>query len=129
VGIQTFDEILPNPQGVTFVNADGTTIKVVAGQSLQRIRIDGLIATNTDTIAHVARLYINLAAVNYLLGSVSIPAGAGTLGAAGIDLLAGAIPGVDSTIALAPGQFLTVSMEVAVVLTFTVTVASLGGQL
>jgi hypothetical protein len=129
MGIQTFDEILPSLLGVTFVNADGVTIKVVAGNSLQRLRCDGLIATNTDTIAHVARLYLNLAAVNYLLGSVSIPAGAGTLGAPGIDLIAGALPAAVSTIVLGPGQFLTLSMEVAVVATFTVAVAALGGQL
>ena len=72
---------------VSFANADGTTIKTIltagATAGASGSRIDTLFATNTDTgNAYVLQLSIQKSGVDYIIGEVNVPLGAGTNGSA-----------------------------------------------
>lgn len=58
-------------------------------------RIDVLQAVNTDTVAHELSIWLDNAPTAHGIGSVTLPAGAGT----------GAIPAVDVFAALLPASF------------------------
>lgn len=73
--------IVPNVlRDLTYVinNATGTTVSVAyTPTGTNGARIDSINITSTDTIAHDIQIYIQKSSVNYLLGTVPVPAGAG----------------------------------------------------
>lgn len=62
-------------------NASGTTLQTFLAGSTDGLRIKSLIATNGDSTARVLQIVKTVSAVDYILGEVSVPAGAGTDGA------------------------------------------------
>lgn len=67
----------------SFANADGTSFKSVFSAGASGSRIDTLFGTNTDTAnAYVVQLSIRKSSVDYVIGEVNIPIGAGTNGSA-----------------------------------------------
>ncbi len=67
----------------SFVNADGIAFKTVCIPGANGIRIDSLIASNSDAAnAYVVQLAIQASGVDYPIGEVAIPIGAGTNGVA-----------------------------------------------
>lgn len=73
----------PQTPVAQFENADGTSFKTVHTAGAEGSRIDTLIGTNTDTVsAYVVQLALQKSAVDYVIGEVSIPIGAGTNGSA-----------------------------------------------
>jgi len=127
VGLSTFDEVQPIVNGVTILNADGTAPKSITTAQTSRIRVDSILVSNTDTIAHVVRLYALISAVAYLIGSVSVPAGQGTAGTPAIDLLASALPITQVGIALAASVTLQASVEVVMTGATVLTINVVGG--
>lgn len=129
MGLSQLEEKTPFEQQQTFANADGTALKDVASLTTSNYRIDAIFVTSTDTAARVIDLYWNNGGADSLLGSANVPAGAGTGGAATVDLVA-------TILGTSPGQFvlpathkLRASMESAVTAAKTVDVTALGGTL
>jgi hypothetical protein len=71
----------PANGAVTFLNADGTTAKAVYTGSTGPFHVTAILLTNSDSVARVIDILLRIGATNYLVGSVSIPAGAGLAGA------------------------------------------------
>lgn len=55
------------------------------GQFSQPWQVDAIIVFNNDTVVHHVDLYLNNGATAFQYGSVTVPAGAGTAGAAPVD--------------------------------------------
>lgn len=67
----------------SFANADASSFKTVHAAGTLGSRIDTLIGTNTDTSnAYVIQLAVQISGVDYIIGEVTIPIGAGTNGSA-----------------------------------------------
>jgi hypothetical protein len=73
----------PKTPVVSFANADGTAFKsVFTGGSLGS-RLDSISVSNSDTVnAYVIQFAMQKSGIDYVLGEVSIPLGAGTNGTA-----------------------------------------------
>lgn len=77
-----FIATIKNPS-TQFVNADGTAFKSLMSAAANGTRVDTVIATNTDVSnAYVIQLAVQKSGVDYVLGEVNIPIGAGTNGVA-----------------------------------------------
>jgi hypothetical protein len=64
----------------TFQNSDGTTSKAIfTGGANAGSRIDTVTITSTDTAAQVMNVYSNDGTTDHPIGTVNIPAGAGTV--------------------------------------------------
>ncbi|MGJ7484347.1 hypothetical protein ACSFA2_03760 [Variovorax sp. LT2P21] len=71
----------PKTPVVVFANADGTTFKTIATGGTLGTRIDSISASNGDAAtANVLQLAVQVSGVDYVLGEVPIPIGAGTNG-------------------------------------------------
>lgn len=127
MSIQTFDERTVLIQPVLMVPGDGTTTKVIVAANSSDRRIDALMVSNRDTIAHVLNLTSVLGGVTTQLGSVSIPAGQGYAGTPSIDILAACFPATQVGVNLTPSATLNVSMVVAIQATFDVSLTAFGG--
>ena len=81
---------------VAIANADGSTIKTICSGATNGTKIESLIVSSTDTSARDVTLYMTISSVNYILGTVSIPANSGNTNAlVSIDILRNAqIPGL-----------------------------------
>lgn len=74
---------IPKNPATSFANADATAFKTVMSAGTLGSRIDSLFATNGDpTNAYVLQLAVQKSGVDYVIGEVTIPLGAGTNGAA-----------------------------------------------
>jgi hypothetical protein len=76
---------ISTPQTPTgqFENADGTSFKTLFTAGSDGSRVDSLLGTSTDTVsAYVVQLALQKSSVDYVIGEVSIPIGAGTNGSA-----------------------------------------------
>ncbi len=81
------------------VNADGTTNKSLGiSAPAAGTRVKSLHITSDDTAAQVLQLIATIATVDYVLGEISVPAGAGTDGAtSAVNGLAGTrMPGLQT---------------------------------
>lgn len=74
---------LPKTPTGTFANADATAFKSLLTAGTSGSRVDTLIGTNTDAAnAYVVQLAVQKSGVDYVIGEVSVPIGAGTNGSA-----------------------------------------------
>jgi hypothetical protein len=125
--LSAFDERNALNAFFNFVNGSGTTLQTILGASGNTIRIDHIIASNSDTIAHVIDVYIGTGGDMHQIGSASIPAGTGHGGVPALDVLplltSPALPGI----VLQQTQALQAAMEVAVVGAFIVVTVFMGG--
>ena len=124
----------PQHYEVTIANADASNAKNVGTGGSNGTIVRALQATSTDTGARVVQIGISVASTFYLLGSVSVPAGAGNDGATpAVDLLnSGLLPGlpVDENgmhyLILLSGEILQVLSTTTVTAAKTVTVQGFG---
>lgn len=73
----------PKTPVLAFANADGTTFKTLATGGSLGTRIDSVAASNGDAAnPAILQLAIQVSGVDYPLGEVTVPAGAGTNGTA-----------------------------------------------
>ncbi len=106
--------------GFQFVNGTGTTVTTVVTAGANGSRISALTATSTDTAQRILDIYVQPggSGTAYLIGSVTIPIGAGTGGAAAVNLLnALQLAGYvleDGSIGLGINDKLQIAAEVAV---------------
>lgn len=66
--------------GVSFVNADGTTLKIVCSGGLNDSDLKCLMATSTDTSALNVKITLSNTSVDQIIGTVNVSANAGTDG-------------------------------------------------
>jgi hypothetical protein len=90
------------------------------------MQLDSILGMNSDSIAHVVNVGIYITGSLFFAGSVSIPAGAGTLGTPAVDILAGAFPPGALPLWLDTLHGVTIWLSVAIV-TGSVHVHALGG--
>lgn len=86
----------PKNYKVQIANADGQTAKTVATGGSNGTKIVSLNLSSTDTSARDIQIVITRSGTSYILGTVSVPIGAGnTSGAAAVDALrSGQVPGL-----------------------------------
>jgi hypothetical protein len=78
----------PQAATVNIANGDGQTLKTVCTPGSNGSKIIGLIATSTDTSARDVTVYRTNSAVDYPLGTTTVPITAGTIAATnGVNLL------------------------------------------
>lgn len=125
----------PNTPAAAFVNADGTTFKTVMTAGSSGSRVESLFGTNTDPgVATVVQLALQKSSVDYVLGEVTVSAGAGTNGSTkSIAMLNTTdLPGLAYTEAgalfLASGVALRARVKVAVAGSYTVQITGVAGD-
>lgn len=128
----------PKITPAAFTNADAAnTKKTIATAGSAGMKVVSVHATSTDTSARVAQLWLTRSATSYLLGSISVPAGAGNDGATAVaDLMGygvfGAFP-VDSDgqhyVFLENGDTLQASFTTQVTAAKEIDVVSIAGNL
>lgn len=127
MGLQIFDERTVLTAVKLMLPADGTAaVSILPVHSSDR-RVDSIIVSNRDTIAHVCNLTLVAGAVTVELGSVSVAASAGYLGTPGVDILASCLPATVVGLAMPPAGSLNLSLSVALVATFDLSVTVNGG--
>jgi hypothetical protein len=125
-----------NNSAVTFVNADGTAYKTVFTAAADDSDLKALIVASNDTSAVNIEISVTRSAVDYVIGTVNVPIGAG-MSATGaqpaVDLLnSSSMPGLplDSAgkryLPLKTGDTVKVRPLAAVTSTKTVYVTALG---
>ncbi len=73
----------PKTPVVAIVNADGTAFKNVITGGALGTRVDSLAVSNGDAAnANVLQLAVQVSGIDYVIGEVAVPIGAGTNGAA-----------------------------------------------
>jgi hypothetical protein len=127
VSLQQFDERNPVQVGVGIVAANTTTDVAIISAAALDTRIDSVLATNTDTIPHVVGLRVGIGGGAYSLGTVSVPAGAGTGGAPTVDVLASGFPTTQVGFILKNGNTLSGHVEVTMVGGSYVHLVAIGG--
>lgn len=80
MGVSIYDERQPILGQTIILLADGTAWKTLVPASSGLFRVDDVLVTNSDTIAHDVELSIRTGGAEYIVGSVTIPAGQGYLG-------------------------------------------------
>jgi len=117
------------------VNADGTGKKTIVTPVGAGTRLKTLIVCSDDTSQRTLQLVKTVAAVDYILGEVDIPVGAGTDGAtAAVDFFAGTrlkglqTDGISKWIDVASGTTLSLQAKVAVTAAKTIYIAGEGGD-
>jgi hypothetical protein len=78
----------PKQPKVQITNANGTTAQTLYACDADGTKVTGLIATSTDTVARDLQILVTRSATDYVLATVTIAAGAGTVaGTAPVNLL------------------------------------------
>lgn len=129
VGLTQFDEVSPFLGITTFANADGTGGKALTPSVATRLRLDGLVATNSDSVDHVVNLEVDPGSGGVHFLSATIPHGAGVGGVQAVDVLALAMPTNLVGFVIPGNSQLFAKMAVAVAGGQLVTVAPVGGYL
>lgn len=62
-------------------NADASNLKTLVTAGASGTKVTGINLSSTDTVSRVIQLWITRSSVNYLIGSVTVVAGAGNDGA------------------------------------------------
>lgn len=123
----------------TIVNADAQTQKTLFTAGANGSKVEALQVASSDTVARDISFYITRTAVNYLIGTVSIPAGSGQPAAPAatpsVDILRSLqIPGLaydafgNRYLYLKSGDTLTMNAPVSITAAKTVTAFAQGGD-
>jgi hypothetical protein len=127
MGLSQLEEVQPLQEQFRWTNASGTGTNNAANTAAGRYRIDGILVTNTDTIAHVIRYYYATGGQVRLIGSVNVPAGQGTGGTPPVDCLPALIGTSQWQMVLPVGDLILISFEVAIVSPYLVDMVFFGG--
>jgi hypothetical protein len=129
MGLQSFDERIPVVGVLHILAAGGTAYANVVAQNLGTYRIDDILLSNSDTIAHVVVIAVRSGATDYPLASISVPAGAGSGGVAPVAVAATQLPIGQSGWLFANTQDLRAKVEVVMTGATFVDVVAYGGLL
>lgn len=127
MGLSQFDETVPRVSQLVLNSGNGTTPATVWDWGTDVARVDAAFVSNNDVIPHVVDLILNNGSVATLLGSASVPAGAGYGGAPAVDVVAAVLVSALNGLPLGIGDFLQVGVEVAITAAFEVHVSMFGG--
>ena len=128
MGLSTFDEQIPLNATKTLVNGMGTTYQTLVNPPSNNLRIDAILAANSDAIDHVLNIALFAGGDDFQIVSVNVPAGAGSGGVNPVDVLgSGPLP-IQGGFVLWPGNSVDVQVEVAVVGGADVRITALGGS-
>ena len=98
-GLGQFSPTQPFTSPITFTSADTTVAKTLSGAINGPWRLFAILISSDDTAVVVVDIFLRIVATNYLLGSISVPAGTGHNGVAAVDWvtfnLPAAINGLD----------------------------------
>jgi hypothetical protein len=128
MGLSQFDETYPVNITTAILAIHGTTPLPNNNSGVGACRIDQIWATNDDAIPHVVSVGYYQGGANFLMGSVSVPVGAGFAGTPGIELLSAILGAQNQGIVLQSADYCGVGVEVAMVGTSRITLVFLGGQ-
>jgi hypothetical protein len=129
MGLSQFDETIGTVKQYPLAPADGIVVQDLWDTAPYQSRIDVIVAGNSDVIPHVVRFYYSTGGTTTLLGSVSVPAGAGTLGTPTVDMLAAFPVGLQAGMLMPPGTILQVQNEVVAGAATAVDVTAFGALL
>lgn len=114
--------------GVSIANADGTTKKTLYTPGAAGSRVDQIRVTSTDTANVILVVSLTISGVDYPLGEVQVPAGAGTDGSTSwIDALSSL--NLDESLFIAAGTTLKVNAKAAVTAGKTVYAVPFAGDM
>jgi hypothetical protein len=91
------------------------------------VRYDAITSVNTDSVSHNVSLYLWAVGINHLLGTVTVPTGAGTGGVAPVDLLAALRPADQKWVVVPPNWKLRFAFTTAVGAGATLELLAVGG--
>lgn len=126
--LQIFDERAPANAACYIQAAQGLNPVTLRTAGSVGGRIDDVLMSNSDTIAHVIIFGMTIGANPYVIASISVPAGAGSGGTAPVRLFDTQMPVQQAGWVLNPLGVVTAAVEVAVAATKTVTIVALGGD-
>lgn len=123
----------PNVVGVSFVNADGTTAQDLVEAGTDGTKVFSASAINTDTVDNIIDVWLHDGTDAFLVGSVSVPAGAGTDGGAtpAVNLFQAAdMPWLDSDgeVFLPNGWKVQAAPQTAVVASYEIAIVCFAGN-
>jgi len=113
--------------GTTFAAADTTVAKNILTAPGGYWRLIAINLTSDDTAAQVIDIFLRAGSTNFLLGSVSIPAGTGKAGVAPVEFFKAVMPDTEQGLDLSPTTSVQAAMEATITATKTVTVQVLYG--
>lgn len=129
MGLQSFDERIPVVAALHILAAAGTAYVNVAVQNLGTYRIDDILLSNSDAIAHVVTIAVRSGATDYPIASISVPAGSGGGGVAPVAVGATQLPTGQGGWLFANTQDLRAKVEVVMTGATFVDVVAYGGLL
>lgn len=116
MGLAIFDERVSFTTRTQILAADTTTLKQISGTiAAAAARLDNLLLTNSDGIDHKIVFWETLSGVNYRVGSVDVPAGAGAGGLPAVDAIPLMVSSGQAGILVDNVTVLSFSVEIAVV--------------
>jgi len=125
-------QVNPSPAGISFANADGTTVKTIYTAGVEGALIDNIAVVSDDTSAVILVLTYNDGTTDFPIGEVSIPVGSGTDGSSpAVNLLsATAMPFLQAGggLPLGNAHSLKINAKSAVTAAKTVTLVAFGGN-
>jgi hypothetical protein len=128
MGRSQFDEGAFQIQLLQILPADTTAVKQLATSQFPDFRVDNILLSNTDTVDHVVDFWLQLSAVNYLLGSINVPTLSGLGGLAAVDAIPHLVAAGQQAICLNNSTVLYVSAEVTVGAGKIIHVVAIGGR-
>jgi hypothetical protein len=127
MGLSQYDERSPAWQQGSLTIASGTTVVDMFTPTGSAVRVDAVLVSSTSLTPQIVDLWLTRYDGNGLVGSVSIPAGAGFAGVPIVDLIASIAPAAIGALVLLTGVGLGVGVEVALTGSDTLGVQVLGG--
>lgn len=127
MAFSTFDENLALSAAAFFNSGSSPGIATMINPTTRGFRLDTIMAVNEDVVDHVVSFLTDNGGGAVRIGSATIPAGAGFLGAAPVDVLADLLPATTNGLVLAGLFNLEVYCETAVTLTNKLTIFAMGG--
>jgi len=128
MGLTTFDETAAEVWSWLLVPASGTGFIALVPTDVFDRRVDSILVSNRDGIAHVINLSLIVGSSRTQLGSVSVPAGAGYAGTPSVDILPTSLPATQVGLVVPGNYALNFNVSVAVVATFDMSVTAFGGR-
>lgn len=126
MGLQTFDESYPVVQCTSIAAASGTAEVTVQPTTISPWRVDKMLVSSTAAVDHTLTVKYNNGTNTFPVIAVNIPAGAGGLGIAPVDVIA-ALPATMGGIVGLPSQYLRVQLAVTLSGAETMSVFLQGG--
>lgn len=122
--LQNTQAVSPVAQETTFLPADTTVAKAIVTAPGGPWHLFEITVTSDDTAARVIDIFVRSGSTNFLLGSISIPAGSGLAGVVPVAFVAFAIPSTLVGLDFPGAISLQAAMETTITAAKTVTVSA-----